>query len=126
MGDFEVSDWFTLDLSIAALGWRQLFEFKVEEAAAQSYELASGKQVTLSDPLSFEGTTLSNQFQRFSWQIPQAERLSVKFSAKADGGSEALAMRNMIVSEQVISVPEPSSIVLLILGWTYLISQSCD
>lgn len=124
MGDFERSDYFSLEIVAESLNWRQLFEFEVLESAQQSYQLGSGKSVTLSDPVALEGTMLSNQFQQFSWYIPDTDRLDITFSARADGGQEAVLLRNMKVSGQAVNVPEPSSWLVTLLGCSLLIRRS--
>ena len=123
MGDFESSDLLSLELLVDSQPWSQLLNFEVDEDASQTYEMSSGQQVVLNDPLGLEGQFLSNRFTTFSWQIPDAETLSVRLAARADGGSEGVMLQNMAITGSRYQVPEPSSSWLMMIGALILLRR---
>ena len=88
----------------------QSFDLLVDEDAAKTYTLASGTTVSYDDPLELNGTELSNAFQTFTFENVDLSGGTLTFgiTADADGGGEAVAFRNLVVTTGVI--PEPASL----------------
>ncbi|MEL6601083.1 MAG: ExeM/NucH family extracellular endonuclease, partial [Pseudomonadota bacterium] len=98
MGDFENDDEFSITYSIDGAPAQELFDIAVDEDGTQTYVMASGTEVILFDPVLVNGTALTNDFETFTTGISgRGSTLTIEVSATANGGSEALAMRNMIV-----------------------------
>ncbi|MEM7082086.1 MAG: PEP-CTERM sorting domain-containing protein [Pseudomonadota bacterium] len=117
MGDFENSDFFSWSYSIDGGAEIMLFEGITDEALSQDYTLEDGDTFTLNDPLTVEGLSLSNAFLNFSGLIDgTGSSLSIFLTASANGGSEAFAFRNLIINGDVMSVSEPSILLLMGLG----------
>ena len=105
MGDFEASnDSFLFEVSIDGSAFTTLFEATVDENISQTYTLESGTQVSLNDPLVLDGVVLSNSFQTFAELLGTiGDELTLRFTAMADGGSEAFAFRNIVIEGMVAS-----------------------
>ena len=120
MGDFEEADTFAFEYAADGGSYQQLFALNFLDTGDETglspvtYTLASGAEVIRDDPLTIDGTVLTNDFQTFtSDAIAQpGNTLSFRVTALADGGSEAVAFRHIMVSE----VPEPASLALMGLG----------
>lgn len=99
MGDFEAAnDSFLFETSIDGSPFSTLLEVTVDEDATQNYTLEDGTSTSLDDPLLVDGVTLSNLFQTFGQSISGiGDELILRFTATADGGSEAFAFRNVVI-----------------------------
>ncbi len=98
MGDFEATDDFSFAYAIDGGAATPVFPITVDEAADRVYTLASGTTVTLADPLNAGAAPLSNVLTTLSAPITgTGSTLTVTFTAETDGGSEAVAFRNLIV-----------------------------
>lgn len=99
MGDFEdPQDIFMLEASIDGGAFSSLFTIATDEAATQTYALEDGDSFTLNDPLRVDGVLLDNNFQTFTTALAgTGNELVVRFSALSDGGSEAFALRNLVI-----------------------------
>ena len=135
MGDFENSDQYNLIYSFDDTTWFDIFNFETQSSLSMNYQMDDGSFRQLNDPLSIETNNngidynLSNRFETYSSDLAgNGERLFVELWAYADGGTEAFAMSDMVISGDVvsgvdpdlISVSEPGGILLfatpLILG----------
>jgi hypothetical protein len=71
------------------------------------YTLESGLTVALNDPLTMNGTRLSNEFATFTASIgPAASTLIVRVNATADGGNEVTGFRNIVISQAGSPTPQ--------------------
>lgn len=124
MGDFESTDIYGVDVSIDGGGFTDLFDLtfldtEFEEGSDDTidtglvgitYTLASGTEVFLDDPMTLDGTILTNVFQSFSFALGTAtDTVAVQITANTDGGGEAVAFQNLTITE----IPEPASLGLL-------------
>ncbi|MEN7344197.1 MAG: hypothetical protein AAAFM81_14700, partial [Pseudomonadota bacterium] len=99
MGDFETSDTLVVTYQFDGGTTETAFTMTVDEAATLDYTLASGTVVTLSDPAAIQGTFLDNTFQTFSAPLAgEGAELTVTLTIETNGGSEALALRNIAVN----------------------------
>ncbi len=111
MGDFENSDFFNWSYSIDGGAMTTIFESMVDEAISQDYTLAGGAVVNLNDPMSANGTLLSNQLQTLAEAlVGSGSVLQLVLTASTNGGNEAFAFQNIIVSGT--AVPEPGVLAL--------------
>ena len=95
----------------------------VADDSSLTYTLESGATFDLDDPLVAGTTTLNNTFQTLGLAdglSGAGGTLAVRFLAHTDGGSEAFALRNIVVSG---SVPEPTSLGLLGVGGVALLRR---
>ncbi|AEP28330.1 ExeM/NucH family extracellular endonuclease [Brumicola nitratireducens] len=98
MGDFESSDVFKVTASIDGDSEVELLRAVADESADLSYTLESGKVVSLNDPLVVNGTVLSNVFKPLRAPIlGTGSELTIRLTAKANGGTEAFAVQNLKV-----------------------------
>jgi hypothetical protein len=100
MGDFESSDVFDIAYAIDGGAAQTLFSVRADEAASQTYTLAGGAVITLDDPFVEQttGTVLSNVLQTFSADLAGAgSTLTLTAVGSGDGGSEAIAVQNIVV-----------------------------
>jgi hypothetical protein len=93
-------------------------------AIEQDYVLADGDTITLVDPIaaatSLGGVvTLDNTYSTFTTAIADGSTLEVFFTAQFDGGSEALALDNIVVT----AIPEPTTAGLIALGGLGLLAR---
>ena len=99
MGDFESSDVFSFAASIDGGAATTLITPTVDESTSQSYTLAGGATFDLDDPLTVDGTSLTNVLTTFTAPIPGAgSELTVTFTGTTDGGSEAFVFQNLVVT----------------------------
>lgn len=118
MGDFEASgDSFVWEWSIDGGPFQPLFELAVNEAGTQVYTMEGGAMPELSDPLVLGSVTLNDEFQTFSASLPTiGSMLSIRFTGAGDGGSEAYAARNLIITEGGIAPGGPTVVLNEVLG----------
>lgn len=110
MGNFEDSDVHNFVWSIDGSPSASLFSTSVDTDGATTYTMADGTMVDLNDPMSMNGTLLSNVFQTLSASISgTGSTLTIGYSGTTDGGAEAFAFRNMVIN----GIPTPASIGLI-------------
>ncbi|MGB5174190.1 MAG: hypothetical protein WBQ30_05560, partial [Thermoanaerobaculia bacterium] len=109
MGDFEACcDFFNWSYSIDSSPAATAFQSSVDEAASQTYTLESGTEVTLSDPMLANGALLTNNLTTRSVALTgTGSQLTLILTANTDGGSEAVAFQNLIISAGVEPPPPP-------------------
>jgi len=125
MGDFEVSDTFSWEYQIDGKAWREIFESAIDESSDYLYELESGKQILLNDPLMLQGQKLTNNFTPFSQKINGTGKfLNIRLNANTNGGNEVLAFQQLKITGKVSEISAPNSIVLFVLSlMALLVSQ---
>ncbi len=119
MGDFESSDVFNWSYSLDGGALTSLFDGFADETIAQDYMLEGGATFNLNDPMTVNGLSLTNEFLNFSAMINgTGSSLSVFLTGSSNGGSEAIAFQNLIISGDTgpATVSEPSMLVLFGLG----------
>jgi hypothetical protein len=100
MGDFESSDYFEWTYSIDGGPTLTAFSSSVDESGSFTYTLEGGASFTLNDPMLVQGTVLSNDLTTFSTSLfGEGSALTVTLTAQTDGGTEAFAFQNLIVTE---------------------------
>lgn len=112
MGDFEDNgvDFHNFVWSIDGSPSAPLFSSSIDESAVGSYVMADGTPVALDDPMSINGTELTNSFQTLSAAISgTGATLTIGYTGGGDGGSEAFAFRNLVVN----GIPTPGSVGLI-------------
>ena len=100
MGDFESSD--TMEWTYSVDGGPTLTAFvaTVDNDGSNDYILESGTEVTLKDPMLMQGTILTNNLATFSTSLAgQGSELVVTLTVVTNGGSEAIAFQNLIVTD---------------------------
>jgi predicted extracellular nuclease len=108
MGDFESTDSFELTASIDGAAPASLLSLVADEAGTHDYTLANGTVVTLADPLMVGSVELSNVLQTVSAPVVgTGSELTLTFTASTDGGSEAVAFRNMVITADDTPPPGP-------------------
>ena len=111
MGDFEGNDTFVWSYSIDGGASVAAFNLVTNEAGIQEYVLAGGNTFTLNDPLTINGTTLTNNFQTISNNVAgTGNQLVLTLTVMADGGSEAVAFRNILITNDGTEPPPPPPI----------------
>jgi hypothetical protein len=106
MGDFETSDFFEWSYSIDGGSTMTAFSSTVDEAGSFSYTLEDGDSFLLNDPMLMQGTILSNDLASFSTPIAgDGSELALTLRAMTNGGSEAIAFQNIVLSEVPSVVP---------------------
>ncbi|MEL7313162.1 MAG: lamin tail domain-containing protein, partial [Pseudomonadota bacterium] len=117
MGDFETTDSFEWRYSIDGGAFETLFMPVVDEAAVQTYTMEGGATPELNDPLVVNSVLLNDDFITFSVTLPTiGNSLTIEFTGSGDGGSEAYAARNLIVSEGAINPGGPAVVINEVLG----------
>ena len=107
MGDFEANDFFVWTYSVDGGTEETAFESTTDEAGAHTYTLEGGLVRTLSDPMTLQGTVLTNDLATFSTPlIGTGASLSLTLTAQFNGGSEAVVFQNVIVGSG-FETPEP-------------------
>jgi hypothetical protein len=102
MGDFESSDHFSWTYSIDGSAAAPAFENAVDEAGSHTYTLEGGASFTLNDPMLMQGTILTNDLQTFVAPIAgTGNQLTLVLTAYTDGGSEAFAFQNIVITGSV-------------------------
>ena len=100
MGDFESSDTFTWTYSIDGGPTMTAFQNAVDESTSYTYTLAGGATRTLNDPMTMQDEILTNILTTFSAAISgTGSELTLTLTAQTDGGSEAFAFQNIVISE---------------------------
>ena len=115
MGDFESTDAFTWTAAIDGAAAVPVLSLVVDEDIDQSYTLESGTVIDLPDPLTSSGTVLSNSLTTLTAPIAgSGTQLTVTFTAETDGGSEAVAFRNLVIAadDTVVTGPTPGDLVI--------------
>jgi len=108
MGDFESSDYFTWTYSIDGGAVETAFESTVDEAGSQAYTLEGGGTFTLNDPMLVGGTILTNDLATFSTALAgTGSELTITLTASTNGGSEAFAFQNLVVTAGNAPPPGP-------------------
>ena len=112
MGDFEASnDFFNWSYSIDGGAAQTAFQSSVDEAASQDYTMEGGAVVTLSDPMLVNGSLLTNDLITHSAALTgSGSTLTLILTANTDGGSEAIAFQNLMVTSGVEPPPEPPTL----------------
>ncbi|MFN2104174.1 MAG: ExeM/NucH family extracellular endonuclease, partial [Candidatus Promineifilaceae bacterium] len=99
MGDFESSDVFTWEYQIDGGPVQTAFVNSVDEAGSYTYTLAGGSSFTLNDPMLVDGLILSNILQTLTTNLTgSGSQLTLTLTAETDGGSEAFAFQNIVIS----------------------------
>ena len=99
MGDFENSDSFTWTYSIDGGPEITAFSSTVDEAGSYTYTLEGGASFTLNDPMLVNGTILTDDLQTFMTAVAgTGNELTLKLTAMTDGGSEAFAFQNIVIT----------------------------
>ena len=107
MGDFEANDFFVWTYSVDGGTEETAFESTTDEAGAHTYTLEGGLVRTLSDPMTLQGTVLTNDLATFSTPlIGTGASLSLTLTAQFNGGTEAIVFQNVIVGSG-FDAPEP-------------------
>ena len=105
MGDFEAADTFTWTYSIDGGPVATAFSASADESGSLTYTLESGSSITLNDPMTMQGSFLSNEFQTFSAPIAgSGTELVLTFTAETNG-TEAFAFRDILITEGAL-VPD--------------------
>jgi hypothetical protein len=100
MGDFEAAnDFFNWSYSIDGGPAQTAFQSSVDEAGTQDYTMEGGLIVTLSDPMLVNGVLLNNNLQTQTAALAgSGNQLTLILTANTDGGSEAIAFQNIVIS----------------------------
>ncbi|MGB5331338.1 MAG: hypothetical protein WBN05_02220, partial [Woeseiaceae bacterium] len=99
MGDFESSDTFEWTYSIDGGPTMVAFSNTVDEAGSQVYTLQGGAVFTLNDPMLVDGVLLNNNLATFITALSgTGSELTLTLTAQTDGGSEAFAFQNIVIS----------------------------
>ncbi|MEE8426211.1 MAG: hypothetical protein V3S15_02930, partial [Woeseiaceae bacterium] len=109
MGDFESSDTFTWTYSIDSGPTMTAFANGVDEAGAHTYTMAGGASFTLNDPMTMQGTVLTNVLTTFTSSLTgSGSELTLTLTADTNGGTEAFVFQNIVIAEGM--APEPPQI----------------
>ncbi len=101
MGDFESSDTFIWEYQIDGGPVETAFINTVDEAGSHTYTLEGGTSFLLNDPMLMNGVILSNELQTFTTALNgSGSTLTLTLTAQTDGGSEAFAFQNIIISAE--------------------------
>ena len=99
MGDFESSDSFVWTYSLDGGVPQTAFESTVDEAGSHTYTLEGGSTFTLNDPMLVNGTILTNDLATFSMAFAgTGSELTVTLTVSTNGGTEAFAFQNLVVT----------------------------
>ena len=101
MGDFESSDFFQWSYSVDGGSTMIAFASSVDEAGSHTYVLEGGTVVNLNDPMLMQGTILDNDLATFSAPLAGlGNELTLTLTAMLDGGSEAIAFQNLVITDE--------------------------
>ncbi|MGB5295436.1 MAG: hypothetical protein WBP34_10835, partial [Thermoanaerobaculia bacterium] len=102
------NDFFNWSYSIDGSPAATAFASTVDEASSQTYTLEGGASFTLSDPMLVDGVVLTNDLAPFFAALAgTGSQLTLILTANTDGGSEAIAFQNLIISAGVEPPPPP-------------------
>ncbi len=103
MGDFENADTHVFIASIDGAEPVTLYESTVDDAGDADYTLDGGDTFNLDDPMSMNGTELSNDFVSLIAPVTGAgSTLALTYTGETNGGTEAFAFRNIqLTGDQV-------------------------
>ena len=109
MGDFEAAgDFFNWSYSIDGGPAMTAFQSSVDEAGSYTYTMESGTLVTLNDPMLVNGVLLTNDLAPFFTTLSgSGSQLTLILTANTNGGSEAIAFQNLIISAGNPPPPPP-------------------
>ena len=108
MGDFEDDDSIVVEVSVDGGAFSTAFELVADEDGEQTYTLEDGDAFTLNDPMTIGGATLSNAFETFSAALGgAASEATVRVTASVNGGSEAVALRDVSILDVPASAVGP-------------------
>ena len=109
MGDFEAAgDFFNWSYSIDGGPAMTAFQSSVDEAGSHTYTMESGTLVTLNDPMLVNGDLLTNDLAPFFTALTgSGSQLTLVLTANTNGGSEAIAFQNLIISAGNPPPPPP-------------------
>ncbi len=112
MGDFEAAnDFFNWSYSIDGSPAVTAFQSSIDEDASQDYTMEGGAIVTLSDPMLMNGVLLTNNLTPFFTALSgTGSQLTLVLTANTDGGSEAIAFQNLVITAGVGPPPPPTVI----------------
>ena len=115
MGDFEAAnDYFNWSYSIDGSPAATAFASTVDESASNTYTMEGGATVTLDDPMLMDGVVLTNDLTPFFTALAgTGSQLTLILTANTDGGSEAVAFQNLIISA---GTPPPLAIAFDMVG----------
>ena len=106
MGDFEAGDELLWSYSIDGAPFTTIFSSSINETGDQDYTMEDGDIVNLNDPMLINGTTLTDVFQNFTASVSGTGNvLTLRLEAAQDGGSEAFAARNILISGTAAASP---------------------
>ena len=101
MGDFETDDTMLWQYQFAGEAVQTAFSSTIDEAGSQTYTLEGGGAFLLDDPMSVNGTLLSNNLTTVETALTQPAgpltTLTVTLTVETDGGTEAMAFQNLVV-----------------------------
>ena len=105
MGDFEAADSFVWTYSIDGGSVETAFTSSVDEDGSNDYTMANGTTVTtMDDPLSMNGTMLTNVLQTLTvpLTVPASpSTLTLTLTTTTDGGSEGFAFQDIVITNGV-------------------------
>ncbi len=111
MGDFESSDFFEWTYWIDGGPTLTAFASSVDEAGTLTYTMDGGASFTLNDPMLVQGTVLSNDMAAYAAPlVGTGSTLTLTLTAQFNGGSEAVAFQNIILSEGDVPPPPPTEL----------------
>ncbi len=103
MGDFEGTDTHTFTAAIDGGEASTLFENDVDTMGSADYTMDSGTVVTLNDPMSMNGTPLTNDFTTLT--VPVAgtgSSLVLTYEGDTDAGTEGFAFREVVLTGNAV------------------------
>ncbi|MEO1261008.1 MAG: hypothetical protein AAFZ15_19565 [Bacteroidota bacterium] len=100
MGDFESDDIFTWSYSIDGSPFTTIFTLFANESIDDfEYIMADGDTVALNDPMTVDGTILTNNLTKFNATINGAGSiLTLRVEGMGNGGTEAIAWDNICIN----------------------------
>ncbi|MEN8239572.1 MAG: ExeM/NucH family extracellular endonuclease, partial [Actinomycetota bacterium] len=98
MGDFEASDTFVWEYSIDGGPTMTAFASSVDEAGSHTYTMEGGASVPLDDPMFVGSDMLTNDLATLTTAVGTGSALTLTLTAQFNGGSEAVAFQNILIS----------------------------